>query len=275
MRGSCSRFLNFTVFNLHMARYKLLIEYEGTRYHGWQQNAGVKTIQGEILKACQAVFNTAKSELYGAGRTDAGVHALGQVAHLDVPSQMPAEKITPRLNELLPYDIHVLKTEACSATFHARHDAVARSYVYAVSKRRSAFGKHYAWWVKEDLTVATMQDVAALFAGFHDFASFGAASPDDKSTTVNILHTEVRETGDMMYIQIVGSHFLWMMVRRLVGVMVHAGKGKLKTREVKDFLFRPSERPAQLAAPPAGLYLHRIYYPGEELDFRFRIPLGM
>jgi tRNA pseudouridine38-40 synthase len=256
-----------------MARFRLLIEYEGTRYHGWQQNAGVKTIQGEMLKACQAVFNTAKSELYGAGRTDAGVHALGQVAHLDVPSQMPTEKITPRLNELLPYDIHILKTEACSATFHARHDAVARSYVYAISKRRSAFGKHYAWWVKEDLSVAAMQEVAALFAGFHDFASFGAASPDDKSTTVNILRTEVREEGDMVFVHIAGSHFLWMMVRRLVGVMVHAGKGKLKPREVKDFLHRHSERPAQLAAPPAGLYLHRIYYPGESLDFSYSIPV--
>lgn len=258
-----------------MARYKLLIEYEGTRYHGWQQNAGVKTIQGEITKVCESVFNTAKIELYGAGRTDAGVHALGQVAHLDVPTQMPPEKVTVRLNELLPYDIHILKTELCADRFHARHDAVARSYVYAISRRRSAFGKHYAWWVKEDLLIKTMQETTALFRGFHDFSSFGAASPDEKSTRVNIQHIGISEKENMILVQIVGSHFLWMMVRRMVGVIVHAGKGKLRPREVKDFLLQHTERPSQLAAPPAGLYLHRIFYPGEELDYSYSIPLGI
>ena len=112
--------------------------------------ADVKTIQGEMLQACQELFNTQKVELYGAGRTDAGVHALGQVAHLDAPTQMHAETIKERLNAILPYDIHILETVSCDSRFHARHSAVARSYVYAISRRRSAFSKHYVWWVKEE-----------------------------------------------------------------------------------------------------------------------------
>ncbi len=165
-----------------MSRFRLLIEYEGTQYHGWQQNAGVQTIQGEMLKACQKIFDTKKIELYGAGRTDAGVHALGQVAHLDVPTEMHAKTLLVRLNEILPYDINVLKLEKCDAAFHARYNAVARSYVYIISRRRSAFGKRYVWWVKEDLSVNKMQEASALFKGFHDFSSFGAATAEEKST---------------------------------------------------------------------------------------------
>src|SRR4030043_1754054 len=115
-----------------MSRFRLLIEYEGSRYHGWQQNAGVKTIQGEMLNTCQQLFNTKKIELYGAGRTDTGVHALGQVAHLDVPTQMNPETIAQRLNAILPYDIHIITAAACDPKFHARYTAVARSYVYVI-----------------------------------------------------------------------------------------------------------------------------------------------
>jgi len=129
-----------------------------------------------MLTACQQLFNTQKIELYGAGRTDAGVHALGQVAHLDVPTQMHAETLAVRINEILPYDIHVLSVEKCDAGFHARYSAVARSYVYIISRRRSAFGKRYVWWVKEELSINNMKETATLFKGFHDFSSFGAAT---------------------------------------------------------------------------------------------------
>ncbi|HEX2395491.1 MAG TPA: tRNA pseudouridine(38-40) synthase TruA [Bacteroidales bacterium] len=256
-----------------MARYKLLIEYDGSRYHGWQQNAGVKTIQGEIIKACEQIFNTRKIELYGSGRTDAGVHALGQVAHLDVPTQMHAEDIGLRLNGILPYDIHILNSESCDEKFHARHSAIARSYVYIISQRRSAFGKRYTWWVKEDLSVDKMYKASEAFRGFHDFSSFGAASADDISTLAEIKHIEIRNEGKLIIIHILGTHFLWMMVRRITGVLVYAGKGKLTVKEIKGFLHKHSERPSQLAAPSAGLFLQRIYYPGESFDYHAEIPL--
>jgi len=256
-----------------MSRFRLLIEYEGTRYHGWQQNAGVKTVQGELLNACELLFNTKRIELYGAGRTDAGVHALGQVAHLDVPTQMHAETIHGRLNEILPYDIHILTMEKCDPIFHARHNAVARSYVYVISRRRSAFGKRYVWWVKEDVSVDKMKEASALFMGFHDFSSFGATTNDEKSTQVNINHIDVSESGNLILIHILGSHFLWMMVRRITGVLVHTGKGKLTLKEIQSFIDRHTERPSQLAAPPSGLYLERVYYPGEPLEYHPKIPV--
>jgi tRNA pseudouridine38-40 synthase len=256
-----------------MARFRLLIEYEGSRYHGWQQNTGVKTIQGEMLNACQQLFNTKKIELYGAGRTDTGVHALGQVAHLDVPTQMYAETVLGRLNELLPYDIHVVTLEKCDAAFHARHSAMARSYVYIISRRRSAFGKRYVWWVKEDLSVNKMQEASAVFRGFHDFSSFGATTAEEKSTLVDISHLDVSESGNLILIHILGSHFLWMMVRRITGVLVHAGKGKLTLGEIRAFIDQHSERPSQLAAPPSGLYLQRVYYPGESIEYHPKTPI--
>jgi tRNA pseudouridine38-40 synthase len=256
-----------------MSRFRLLIEYEGSNYHGWQQNAGVQTIQGEMIKACQKLFDTKKIELYGAGRTDAGVHALGQVAHLDVPTEMNPKTMIVRLNEILPYDINVLKLEKCDPEFHARYSAVARSYVYIISRRRSAFGKRYLWWVKEALSVDKMQEVAAMFRGFHDFSSFGATTEEEKSTLVDIGYLDVRESGNQITIHILGSHFLWMMVRRVTGVLVHAGKGKLTVDEIQGFMEQYSERPSQLSAPPSGLYLQRVYYPGERFEFHPKIPM--
>lgn len=256
-----------------MSRFRLLIEYDGSNFHGWQQNAGVKTIQGEMLLACQQLFNTKKVELYGAGRTDTGVHALGQVAHLDVETQMPAKTIQGRLNETLPYDIHILKLEKCSDDFHARHSAAARSYLYVISRRRSAFGKRYTWWVKEDLAVKKMQEAAGFFRGFHDFSSFGAPTKEEKSTLVDISYLDVSESGNQIIIHILGSHFLWMMVRRITGVLVHAGKGKLTLDEIGGFMEQHSERPSQLSAPPSGLYLHRVYYPGEVFEYHPKVPV--
>jgi tRNA pseudouridine38-40 synthase len=258
-----------------MPRFRLLIEYEGSQYHGWQQNAGVKTIQGEMILACEKLFNTRKIELYGAGRTDAGVHALGQVAHLDVSTEMHAKTILVRLNEILPYDIHVLKLEKCDPEFHARYNAVARSYLYIISRRRSAFGKRYVWWVKEDLSIDKMLVAAAVFKGFHDFSSFGAITADEKSTLVDISYLDVRESGNQIIIHILGSHFLWMMVRRITGVMVHAGKGKLTVNEIQGFMDQYSERPSQLSAPPSGLYLQRVYYPGERFEYNPKIPVAL
>ncbi len=224
-------------------------------------------------KPARKLFNTKNIELYGAGRTDAGVHALGQVAHLDVPTQMSAETMVGRLNEILPYDIHVLKLQKCDAAFHARHNAVARSYVYIISRRRSAFGKRYVWWVKEELSVKKMQEAAAVFRGFHDFSSFGAVTKEEKSTLVEISHLNVSEAGNQILIHILGSHFLWMMVRRITGVLVHAGKGKLTVKEIQGFIDQYSERPSQLAAPPSGLYLQRVYYPGEIFEYHPKIPV--
>jgi tRNA pseudouridine38-40 synthase len=249
-----------------MSRFRLTIEYQGSRYHGWQQNSGVKTIQGEIIRVCSELLNSQRIELYGAGRTDAGVHALGQVAHLEAPTQMHPEMLLERLNEKLPFDIHVISLERCEDRFHARHQAIARSYIYMISRRRSAFGKNSVWWVKEDISVAKMKEAAALMMGFHDFSSFGMTGDEAHSTKVDIRHIGILDQNNLIMVHIIGSHFLRSMVRRMVGIMVHYGKGKMSLKEINQFLQRYSERPSQLAAPPSGLYLQAVYYPGDAFD---------
>ena len=177
-------------------------------------------MQGELTRVVRDVTGQQQFEIYGSGRTDAGVHALAQVAHLDVINALPAETLRRRLNDALPTDINILSIELARGRFHARHDAVARSYLYQISRRRSAFAKHFVWWVKEELNLDRMRRTAELFSGMKDFRSFTDDNPEDKSTLVAIERIEIAEDGDLILVRVEGSHFLWKMVRRLVGVMV-------------------------------------------------------
>jgi tRNA pseudouridine38-40 synthase len=143
-----------------MPRFKLTIEYAGTRYSGWQIQKNARTVQGEIDSAVRTVTGRNDFELYGSGRTDAGVHALAQIAHLDVAGNQPAETLRRRLNDELPADIHILAATTVPHRFHARHHAVARRYLYQIAKRRTAFAKPYVWWVKEALDLQRMRAAA-------------------------------------------------------------------------------------------------------------------
>ena len=244
-----------------MARFKLTLEYDGARYAGWQFQRNERSIQGELLEAAFKIFETQDVEIYGAGRTDAGVHARGQVAHLEAPvERMAPDQLLIRFNELLPHDINILRIEKAPPRFHARHDARSRSYVYQISKRRDAFAKKYIWWVRDRLDVKAMAAAAARLEGFHDFASFGDVEKEGQSTMVEMTRVEVREDADRIYIHLTGSHFLWKMVRRIVGVLVEVGRGRMSGQTVEDFLENPSREPARLTAPPSGLFLEQISY---------------
>ncbi len=248
-----------------MARYKLIIEYDGTRYSGWQLQNGAKSIQGALLNACKELFPGEKIEVYGAGRTDQGVHALGQVAHLDVNRNMKPLQLKNLLNDRLPFDIVVTFVQQVPSTFHARYNAVHRSYLYQISKRPSAFGKKMVWWVKDPLDLSRMKEVAVLFTGMKDFKNFAEKSGEDKSTLVEISNIEIAESGDLILIRISGSHFLWKQVRRMVGIMVEAGRGRLSAGEVESIFRKPSELVARLTAPSSGLFLEKVCYPGDAL----------
>lgn len=248
-----------------MARYKLTIEYDGTRYAGWQLQKGAKSVQGALIDACKEIFGSEKIELYGAGRTDQGVHALAQVAHLDVNRNLKPQLLKNQLNDRLPYDIVVTAVQTAAPKFHARYDAVHRTYLYQLSKRPSAFGKKMVWWVKDPLDTAKMKAVAALLTGLKDFKNFAEKSDEDKSTLVEISRIELVETGELILIRVSGSHFLWKQVRRMVGLMVEAGRGKLSVAEVEAMFKKPSELVAKLTAPPSGLYLERVCYAGDPL----------
>jgi tRNA pseudouridine38-40 synthase len=243
-----------------------MIEYAGTRYSGWQIQKNARTIQGEIDRAVRLVTGERDLELYGSGRTDTGVHALGQVAHLDVATTLPPDTLRRRINDELPSDIVVVRMEKVRHKFHARHDAVARSYIYQVSRRRTAFAKPFVWWVKDPLDVARMREASRRFVGLHDFRSFSDDDPDEKSTEVLVEGLEVYEDGDLLIVHIEGSHFIWKMVRRIVGVLVEVGRGGLSVDAAAALLTEASEAPARLTAPASGLFLERVYYPGDPRD---------
>jgi tRNA pseudouridine38-40 synthase len=249
-----------------MARLKLWLEYQGTRYRGWQRQQNARTVQGELCKALQVIFPDGEFELQGAGRTDAGVHALGQIAHLETKTHLAAESLRRKLNDLLPPDIHIVRLESAPARFHARHHAVSRSYLYQISRRRTAFGKQLVWWVRDELDLRLMRDAAERFLGMKDFASFTDDEPDEKSTRVLIEQLEIQEDGDLILIRIRGSHFLWKMVRRIVGVLVEVARGKLSLAQVEGFFRSRSGRPAELTAPPSGLFLEHVWYPDDNLE---------
>ena len=246
-----------------MARFKVFIEYAGTKYSGWQIQKNARTVQGELTRVIADVTGQNQFELYGSGRTDAGVHALEQVAHLDIITSMPAETLRRRVNDALPSDIHLLKMELAQRKFHARHDAVSRSYLYQISRRRSAFAKNFVWWVRDDLDLARMRSAAGQFAGMKDFRSFTDDSADEKSTVVGIDRIEIAEDGDLVLVRVEGSHFLWKMVRRMVGVMVDVATGGTTVEQAAAFLREDSAIPAKLTAPASGLFLERVYYRGE------------
>ena len=246
-----------------MARFKIFIEYAGTKYSGWQIQKNARTVQGEITRVIAEVTSQKQFELYGSGRTDAGVHALEQVAHLDIITSIPAETLRRRINDALPSDIHLLKVELAQRKFHARHDAVSRSYLYQIATRRTAFAKNLVWWVRDDLDLSKMRAAAELFSGMKDFRSFTDDSAEDKSTVVGIERIEIGEDGDLVLVRVEGSHFLWKMVRRMVGVMVNVGIGGTTLEEAASFLRVESGIPATLTAPSSGLFLERVYYRGE------------
>lgn len=260
-----------------MPRFRLTIEYAGTRYSGWQIQKNARTVQGEIDRAVRVATGRHDFELYGSGRTDAGVHALAQVAHLDIASQLPAATLRRAINDELPADINLLRVDAVSHRFHARHSAVARRYVYQVAQRRTAFAKPFVWWVKEPLDVAAMQAAAAAFVGMKNFQSFTADDDREdsgvgKSMVVLVDRLEIQPHGDLLLVVIQGSHFLWKMVRRIVGVLVEIGRGALAVTSAQALLTGTSDLPARLTAPASGLFLERVFYPGDPLDVAPAVP---
>jgi tRNA pseudouridine38-40 synthase len=168
------------------------------------------------------------------------------------------------LNDLLPSNINILDVEEVPVSFHARHYAIARSYLYIISKQRTAFGKRYVWWVRDKLDVKKMQNAGRIFQGFHDFVSFADKRMDkDASTKVKVDAVEVKEVDGLIILRVVGSHFLWKMVRRMAGILVEVGRGTLTPRNVEEMLEQPSDLPAKRTAPPSGLFLEHVSYEGD------------
>jgi tRNA pseudouridine38-40 synthase len=248
-----------------MYKYKIFLEYDGTHYHGWQTQKNARSIQETFNHAAQKFLGTPVTT-QGAGRTDAGVHALEQVAHLESSRKVHPATLHRGINDHLPASINILRVENAPAMFHARHHALSRSYLYLISRRRTAFGKRYVWWVKDDLDCAKMKRGMDIFLGFHDFASFADKRMDkDTSTKVKIEGIWLREFGHIITVRITGSHFLWKMVRRIIGITAEVGRGNLFPKDIDKMLHSYSEIPAHFTAPPSGLFLEKVLYEGDKL----------
>lgn len=240
--------------------YKLFIEYEGTRYRGWQKQKNLRTVQGFVEEAIDKVLKGQKFELTGSGRTDAGVHALEQIANLKLETSFNPNKIINWINDNLPSDINILKIEKASDNFHARFNAVGRSYIFQISKRRTSFMKNFVWWIKDPLDVSAMAKAASQFIGMHDFSSY-CEEPDLKeSVKVLVNHASIKEFGDIILFRIVASHFLHKMVRRVVGTIAAVGRGTITLDKIEASLKTKDNFPAEFTAPPSGLFLEKVYY---------------
>jgi tRNA pseudouridine38-40 synthase len=240
--------------------WKLTLEYEGTRYRGWQSQKNTdRTVQGVLLRGARELLGE-DAAVGGAGRTDAGVHALAQVAHLKARKSMPMLDIEHGLNDRLPFDVNVTEVAPAPPAFHARHDAVSRTYLYRISRRRTAFDKRLVWWVKDRLDAAAMGRAAGLFAGRHDFSSFCENAAGQDSTIVVVAKSEALDLGNEIHFRIEASHFLWKMVRRLTGALVEVGRGTLDAAGVERLLLEKSGAPAKWTAPPSGLFLELVRY---------------
>jgi tRNA pseudouridine38-40 synthase len=248
-----------------MHRYKIVLEYDGANYRGWQTQKNAKSVQETMVAAAQK-FLGEPVEIQGAGRTDAGVHALAQTAHLETSRIVDPETLRAGINDNLPASINVLSIENASPRFHARHHALSRSYLYLISKRRSVFAKRYAWWVQDKLDCDKMRQALGIFQGFHDFVSFADKRMEKGSSTeVNVEGLWLQEFDDIIALRVVGSHFLWKMVRRITGVTVEAGRNNFTMRDVEQMLLSYSEIPKRFTAPPYGLFLEKILYEGDKL----------
>src|ERR1051325_11362454 len=217
-----------------MPTFKLTIEYEGTRYSGWQAQGNTqKTVQGHLIRAATQVLG--EVDIGGAGRTDAGVHASGQVAHLRARKPVEPLILTRKINDLLPHDIHIVRAQRADERFHARHDAVSRVYLYQISRRRTAFAKPFVWWIKDKLDSKAMARAAAELAGRHDFTAF-----TDKRLAEDESRIVVVERGEV-------------------------GIGAVTERPIAELL-RPDAPLVQPTAPPSGLFLEAVTYKGEAFE---------
>jgi len=244
------------------SNYRLIIEYDGSNFHGWQKQKDDRTVQGEIEKAL-SVMTGKKIVINGSGRTDAGVHAQGQVANFMSNSTLSPETFQKGLNSLLPDDVVILGCHQVDAQFHARYDVKRKIYHYHILNRiiPSAITRHYVWFIRRQLDVKAMNEAARHLVGSHDFKSFEGTGSPRSSTIRNVFRAEMRQVDAANIVfEIEADGFLRFMVRNIVGTLVDVGHAKLTPDDVNNILHSKNRNLAGPTAPPQGLFLVRVEY---------------
>jgi len=245
-----------------MQNFKIIIEYDGSAYHGWQRQATDRTIQGEIENALMTMTGN-KVTVIGSGRTDAGVHAYGQVANFRCNTSLGAEVFQNGLNGLLPEDIVIKSCEPVPEKFHARYEVKSKTYQYRILNRRlpSAIFRQYAWHIRKKLHLNAMGSAFHYIVGRHDFKAFEGSGSPRASTVRSVIDADLVKTDDgYLVLKIEGDGFLKFMVRNIVGTLVDAGLGKITPADVKRILASKDRNLAGITAPAHGLFLMEVKY---------------
>jgi tRNA pseudouridine38-40 synthase len=245
-----------------MQRYKCIILYDGTNFSGYQVQPNKRTVQSEFEAALAKLHKGKEVKVFASGRTDAGVHAKGQVIHFDSPLSIPESRWPAALNSVLPSDIAVLSVECVSGTFHSRFNAIGKEYRYFLylSAKRDPFKRNYAYQCPYSLDLEAMKAAAQHLLGTHDFTSFCSAKTEmeDKVRTIKEIHFSME--GELLTLQFVGNGFLYNMVRILVGTLLEIGSGERKPEDVPELLAKKDRRLTGKTAPAHGLYLWKVFY---------------
>ena len=249
-----------------MRNIKLVIEYDGSNFSGWQIQPNDRTVQREIEKALKLVTKE-EVKLIGSGRTDSGVHARGQVANFLTSSKIPGDRFKYALNSILSKDISIVESLEVPKEFHSRYDALSKKYRYIIynSNRRSALLRNYSYYVPYELDFNLMEKSIKKFEGEHDFVGFMSTNSNIKNTVRKIESIDIKKNKDMIYIDVVGNGFLYNMVRIIVGTMVDIGRGNIKN-DISYILESKNRDLAGHTAPAQGLYLEWVKYSSKSID---------
>lgn len=250
-----------------MRNIKLIIEYDGTAYSGWQVQPNGVTIQ-EVMERALAQMLGTPTTLHASGRTDAGVHARGMVACFKTDRTMPLRAFREGLNSLLPGDIAVREASEVPLDFHPRFDAQAKHYRYTMllDDLRSPLARHVAWRIKGKLDVEAMRKACAVFVGEHDFAAFRGANCAAKTTVRRIYSMELVQEERFLHLDIRGSGFLKNMVRIITGTLIEVGQGRKSAADVARLLKGGDRQDSGMTVPPQGLCLMQVFYPGQDWE---------
>ncbi|MCA0985600.1 tRNA pseudouridine(38-40) synthase TruA [Halobacillus yeomjeoni] len=246
-----------------MERMRCVIQYDGTKYAGYQIQPNGITIQEELEKALSKMHKGQKVKVTASGRTDSGVHAMGQVIHFDSDLTIPYQNWKRALTSLLPDDIHISSVEGVSRDFHARYDAKGKEYRYFVWNEREpdVFNRYYRYHVKADLDIGRMKIACRYLLGEHDFTSFCSPKTDIKGSKVRTIHeASVEKEGSELVFTFNGSGFLYNMVRILVGTLLEIGRNEREPDDILNILKAKSRDAAGKTAPPQGLFLWSVFY---------------
>jgi len=242
-------------------RYKLLIEYDGTHFSGWQKQPEERTVEGVIEHALSTLFQS-EIDVIGQGRTDAGVHALKQIAHADLPTVYDERRIIHAMRGLLPDDVTIYGVEKTDDIFHSRFDAISRTYTYNVTNRPLPIDRHKTWYCFLDCDLKVLDECANRIVGEHDFLQFCIPNEDPHLTTQSTISESLwRVDEEVLIYTITGNRFLRHMVRRLVGTMVQVSAGKMPLQVFEEMLSNSNSKFAAYTAPSHGLTLVNVTYP--------------